>query len=85
VGSRRESRESGHTMMEREYYAINRDKIRAAWERSRGKPPVLLTPLPRRVRLRLWLTRQVNGAGIWLVYHDHVTAAERLWRICRMW
>ncbi len=44
-----------------------------------------LASLPRRVRLRLWLTRQVNGAGIWLVEHGHLTAAERLWRICRMW
>ena len=42
--------------------------LKAAWERDRGKPPRLLT--------HLWLARQVNGAGIWLVEHGHVTAAE---------
>ncbi len=42
-------------------------------------------PLPRRVRLRLWLEHQINGAGIWLVEHGHLTAAETLWRACRMW
>ncbi len=58
---------------------------KATWERDKGKPPRLLTPLPRRVRLHLWLTRQVNAAGIWLVEHGHLTAAERLWRVCRRW
>jgi hypothetical protein len=42
-------------------------------------------PLPRRVRLRLWLSHLVNAAGIWLVRHDRVRLAEALWRGCGMW
>lgn len=42
-------------------------------------------PLPRRVRLRLWLTGRINHLGIWLVERGHPTAAERLWRACGMW
>lgn len=41
--------------------------------------------LPRRTRLRLWLTRQVDNAGYWLVCHDHLRAAGRLWRTCGRW
>ena len=41
--------------------------------------------LPRRVRLRLWLTGRVNAAGIWLVDHGHCGAAILLWRACRLW
>jgi hypothetical protein len=47
--------------------------------------PHLKTPLPRRVRMKLWLTRRVNAAGIWLCEHHHEGAAELLWRACRMW
>jgi hypothetical protein len=62
-----------------------RQEFEATWERSRHKPVKLLTPLPRRVRLRLWLERRVNHAGIWLAGHGHWKAAERLWRVCGMW
>ena len=37
--------------------------------------------LPRRTRFRLWRTRQVNTAGIWLVCHGRFRAAALLWRI----
>jgi hypothetical protein len=42
-------------------------------------------PLPWRVRLRLRATRRVNVIGCWLVEHGQFTAAEWLWRVCRMW
>ncbi len=45
----------------------------------------LLDALPCRVRLRLWLTRRINGAGIWLCDHRQWRAAILLWRACRMW
>lgn len=41
--------------------------------------------LPRRTRLRLRLTRQVDGAAYWLVCHDHCGAAIRLYKICGLW
>lgn len=46
---------------------------------------VLLTPLPRRARLRLWCTGRVDTAAYWLVCHRHYTAAQRLWQLCGMW
>jgi len=45
----------------------------------------LLTPLPRRVRLRLWLTGCVDTAAYRLVCSGHCDAAARLWRVCGMW
>ena len=45
----------------------------------------MLTPLPRRVRLRLAVCHVINGAGIWLVNHGRTGTAERMWRLCRMW
>lgn len=41
----------------------------------------LLTPLPRRTRLRLAAESAVNRIGIWLVGHGHFGAAKRLWRL----
>jgi hypothetical protein len=49
-----------------------------------GKPK-LLTPLPRRVRLRLALTRAVDSAAIWLADRRRFGAAERLWRVTGLW
>ena len=53
------------------------------WAESASKPlkTRLLTPLPRRTRLRLWATSLVDRAGGWLVGHGHVKAARILWRI----
>lgn len=45
----------------------------------------LLTPLPRKVRLRLWCQHQIDGAAIWLVRHRQFRAAEILWRITGGW
>ena len=42
-------------------------------------PPRLLTPLPRRVRLRLAFHRAVTDAGIWLCDHRMWRAAGLLW------
>ena len=44
-----------------------------------------LTPLPRKVRLRLWRTRKIDGIAIWLVEHDHIGAAIVLWRMFGQW
>jgi hypothetical protein len=45
----------------------------------------LLTPLPRRVRMRLAARRAVDKAGIWLVKHHRYHAAQRLWQAFGMW
>ena len=42
-------------------------------------------PLPLKTRLRLRATHRVNVVGCWLVEHGQLAAAERLWRLCRMW
>jgi hypothetical protein len=50
------------------------------------KPPRFLTPLPRRVRARLAVTRAVDGAAVWLIDRGHFRAAGRLWHafgMCR--
>jgi hypothetical protein len=52
------------------------------WARGGGASYWL--DLPWRTRLRLWRTRQVNTAGIWLADHGHWRAAAVLWRI-RWW
>jgi hypothetical protein len=58
----------------------------AEWRRKYAGPrPKLLTPLPRRVRLRLWCARQVDRAAIRLVDRGRYAAAERLWRAFGMW
>lgn len=44
-------------------------------------PVKLLTPLPRRVRLRLWFASRINRFGCRLVEHGHIRGACLLWRI----
>lgn len=44
-----------------------------------GGQPRLLTPLPRRVRLRLAVEQAVTDAGIWLCDHRMWWAADLLW------
>jgi hypothetical protein len=61
------------------------EQLRAEWERIPRQPPRLLTPLPRRTRLRLWLARQADHTAIWLLNHDHDIAAGRLWRLTGHW
>jgi len=89
VGSRRESRHAMNIGPVGDITPEQMDELTArwkgGWERDRNKLPKLLTPLPRRVRVRLWLEHRVNGAGIWLAGHGHWKAAERLWRVCGMW
>lgn len=46
---------------------------------------VLMTPLRRKVRLRLWLNGRIDAAAIWLVNHGRFRAAIALWRACRRW
>lgn len=41
----------------------------------------VLTPLPRRVRLRLAVERAITSVGIWLGDHVSWGAAKWLWRI----
>lgn len=62
------------------------DDLRADFERACKTGRVqLLDPLPRKVRLRLWLTGRIDAIGIWLADHEHCTAAERWWRLCGKW
>ena len=63
------------------------DKWRSAYVESvrRHPYPRLMTPLPRRIRVRLWMQRRITGSGIWLIDHGHSSAAIALWRACRMW
>jgi hypothetical protein len=72
------------------YTKADEDAVRAelaeAFRKAAAKGhPKLLTPLPWRVRLRLWLTRRVDGAAIWLVEHGRFRAAIGVWRACRLW
>lgn len=52
----------------------------ANWE-----PPRLLTPLPRRARLRLAVSHKVDRAAIWLVDRRHLRTAGLLWKTFRLW
>lgn len=49
------------------------------WIRKSKGRPVLMTPLPRRARLRLAVTRVIDTIAIKLVDHGHIDAARRLW------
>jgi len=60
-------------------------KLSGELRRSLAKPPVLFPPLPRRVRLRLWLTHKVDALAIWLCDRRHATAAEWLYRLTGLW
>jgi hypothetical protein len=53
--------------------------------KKRESWPKLLDPLPRRVRLRLWLTDCRDAVAIWLVYRNHLRAAEWTWRLTGGW
>lgn len=46
---------------------------------------ILLDPLPRRVRLRLWMQHRIDGAAIWLVERDHYRLAIGLWKLTGGW
>lgn len=58
------------------------DVLRQAQRPERGE---LLTPLPRRLRLRLAIEHTVDSAAIRLVEYKHFTAAKWLWRAFGMW
>lgn len=58
---------------------------RKKWQDGTFGPPRLLTPLPRRVRARLAVTRVIDTAAIWLAGHGRLRAAERLWGAAGMW
>lgn len=71
---------------EAEWTSEQLEQFAAEWRRKYSPRKVrLLTPLPRRVRLRLLAARQVDRAAIWLVGHKRHDAAERLWRVFGMW
>lgn len=46
---------------------------------------VLLDPLPRPVRLRLWLTGQIDHAACSLIVHRRFRTAVALWRVTGLW
>ncbi|HEV2375187.1 MAG TPA: hypothetical protein VGS19_23885 [Streptosporangiaceae bacterium] len=61
------------------------ERFKADFERANRTGRVkILTPLPRRVRARLWLRARVTGVGVWLMDHGRYGLAEALWRVCRM-
>ncbi len=60
-------------------------EIRESFRKAMTGPPRFVRPLPRKVRLRLWLAGRVDEAAYWLVCHDHCDAARRLWQLFRMW
>jgi hypothetical protein len=62
--------------------AIFADGLSTALRTGRA---VLLTPLPRHIRLRLWAARRVDSAAICLVEAGHDRAAVLLWRASGMW
>ena len=49
------------------------------------RSPVVLPPLPRRVRLRLWMQHHIDGAAIWLVKRDRFQSAKWLWKLTGGW
>lgn len=51
---------------------------------ARGHHPRLLTPLPRRTRLRLRRDRCIDTAAAWLCAHHASSAAVSLWRLSGM-
>lgn len=69
--------------------SLTEDEIQrwvAEFERAQRAGHVkLLTPLPRKVRLRLWFARQVDRAGGWLVEHGRFGLAKALWLACGGW
>lgn len=61
------------------------ERFRAQWERAQSGRMRLLTPLPRRVRLRLAVTGAVDRAAIRLAGVGDGRAAIWLWRAFGMW
>jgi hypothetical protein len=62
------------------------DKLAERWRKAyRPRDIRPLTPLPRRVRLRLWRERQVDAIGAWLCGHHAGWAAIALWQAFGMW
>jgi hypothetical protein len=51
----------------------------------RHKGVVLLTPMPRRVRLRLAVTREIDRAAIWAITRVHWRAGVWVWRLTGHW
>lgn len=72
--------EAGWTAGQVEEWATEFRKLAAS-----GAPPRLLDPLPRRARLRLWLTKRVDSAAIRLLGSGHERAAIALWRVTGRW
>lgn len=50
-----------------------------------GKPPVLLTPLPRRIRVRLAVTSRIDRTGTWCTRHGMTPVAIVLWKFAGLW
>lgn len=50
-----------------------------------SRPVADLSGLPRKTRIRLWLTRRVDLAAGWLSGHGMWRAARLLYRACGMW
>lgn len=56
------------------------EELKAEWRRKYNAREIrLLTPLPRRVRLRLAVSQAVTDAGVWLCDHRMWWAADLLW------
>ena len=73
-------REPGHLLT-----AAELDELAERWKAAQHGPVKLLTPLPRKVRLRLWASHQVDRLAIWLVSHGRPLAGELVWRACGRW
>ncbi len=52
---------------------------------ARASERAVLRLLPRRIRLRLWWTRRIDGTATCLACHGHLGAAEAVWRITGHW
>jgi hypothetical protein len=58
------------------------EQFKAEWRRKYKPREIrLLTPLPRRVRLRLAAEQAITRAGTWLCDHRMWRAAELLWKV----
>jgi hypothetical protein len=55
------------------------EKLKDGFEKARHGPVKLLTPLPWRIRLRLWWNGKVDKTAIWLSSHGKPGAALWLW------
>ena len=58
----------------------------AAFEKAMAKGKLrVLTPLPRRIRLRLWAHRRIDGLCAFLCAHGGWQLAIGVYRACGMW